>query len=458
MGFKDFISGKMGAGYKPMKPASNAKVYSKGKVKKLPPKVDLRKFMTPVENQKDTNSCTANAVAGACEYLLKQAMGKKAYDISRMFIYYNARAKTGDPIEDQGSVIQYAVESLQKLGACPEKLWTFDKAHVNKKPDKKAYEAAQKFKIKDKQSVPTDLQTMKEVLALGHPIIFGTQLFASFDECEENGGFVPMPSPKETGRESHGGHAMLIVGYSDPDKVFIVRNSWGKEWGDKGYCYMPYNYLANEKLTGDCWSLISTAGEKAEKNAKKAWSKDKKKSFANKPKTKTYKPEEYEGDTFYYYFPEDEIWDYSEEEPEDYSSMYDEYYDPEANYEDWDDAELEEYAQEDGDFVPDEDEPEEEVDWDAWEEEPEEEEPVDEEEGAEGETEDEGGNEEGEEEAEGSDEEGEEPAEGEEELAEDEEPAEGEEPEEEPAEEEPAEEEPAEEEPAEEEPAEEEPA
>jgi C1A family cysteine protease len=40
---------------------------------------------------------------------------------------------------------------------------------------------------------------------------------------------------------------MLCVGYSDPDRVFIVRNSWGSDWGDKGYCYIPYDYLMSEK-------------------------------------------------------------------------------------------------------------------------------------------------------------------------------------------------------------------
>lgn len=49
---------------------------------------------------------------------------------------------------------------------------------------------------------------------------------------------------------------MLCVGYSDPDQVFIVRNSWGPDWGDKGYCYVPYRYLMNQEYNfGDSWII-----------------------------------------------------------------------------------------------------------------------------------------------------------------------------------------------------------
>jgi hypothetical protein len=49
---------------------------------------------------------------------------------------------------------------------------------------------------------------------------------------------------------------MLCVGYSDRDQVFIVRNSWGDEWGDEGYCYIPYAYLMNSRFNdGDSWII-----------------------------------------------------------------------------------------------------------------------------------------------------------------------------------------------------------
>jgi hypothetical protein len=92
-------------------------------------------------------------------------------------------------------------------------------------------------------------------LAEGYPIIFGINLYKSFDKQRQKG-VVPMPSDTEASRASHGGHAMLAVGYSDKDRVFIVRNSWGEGWGDKGYCYIPYDYLINPKFnSGDSWII-----------------------------------------------------------------------------------------------------------------------------------------------------------------------------------------------------------
>lgn len=38
--------------------------------------------------------------------------------------------------------------------------------------------------------------------------------------------------------------------------MFIVRNSWGADWGDRGYCYMPYGYLMDPAQNGgDSWII-----------------------------------------------------------------------------------------------------------------------------------------------------------------------------------------------------------
>lgn len=245
-------------GYKYAPPKAAAKRYVVGgsNVSRLPAKVDLRSFMTDVEQQGETNSCAANATAGAYEYLVKRHLGEEAYDVSRLFIYYNARAiDDPDNIEDEGSVLQLVIDSLKEHGACSEETWPFEPEVVNDEPSEDAYEEAKQFLIEDTELVPTDLHAWKTALAEGNPIIFGVKLFGSFDKHKKPG-LVPAPSASEAGRESHGGHAMLCVGYSEPDQVFIVRNSWGPEWGDKGYCYIPYRYLMNHEYNfGDSWII-----------------------------------------------------------------------------------------------------------------------------------------------------------------------------------------------------------
>lgn len=245
------------AGYRFRAPNSAAKRYAagEGSVKKLPPKVDLRPFLTTVENQGQLSSCVANAVAGAYEYLVKRHQDDAAYDVSRLFVYYNARAKQGAVDEDGGSVIADAIQSLREEGACSETTWPYEEGAVNRKPSKAAYDEAKKFLVEDMQLVPVKLEAWKSALAEGYPIIFGISLYKSFDQQKKKG-LVPTPSSKEASRESHGGHSMLCVGYSDPDQVFIVRNSWGEDWGDKGYCYISYDYLMNSKYNdGDAWII-----------------------------------------------------------------------------------------------------------------------------------------------------------------------------------------------------------
>jgi C1A family cysteine protease len=65
-------------------------------------------------------------------------------------------------------------------------------------------------------------------------------------------GVVPMPEEDE---KSLGGHAIVCVGYDDKKKVWIMRNSWGETWGDKGYFYLPQEYLTDANIASDFWTI-----------------------------------------------------------------------------------------------------------------------------------------------------------------------------------------------------------
>jgi C1A family cysteine protease len=364
------------SGYSYMTPSSGAQKYKASstiKGQKLPPKVDLRPHMTQVEDQKRLSSCTANAVAGAYEYLAKKYLAKKAFDVSRLFIYYNARLRSGKEIKDSGSHIQYAVDSLMKIGACREETWPYDQTKVNTKPHEKSFEAAANFKIEKTKFVPVRLDDWKRCLAEGYPIVFGIALFPSFDTCNKNKGVVPMPSPTEASRSAHGLHAMLCVGYSEVDKLFIVRNSWGDKWGDGGYCYMPYEYLINPKFNmGDCWIFgRSTPIPESEDT----WVEDKKSVVDN--------GRGYNRENFVYYKPDDygkfdpldgiEVEEYDEEIPEEFEELE---YESEGEY----DEILAEYESQFEGLEEEEYEEEEEDSEEEYEEEEEEEEETEEEE------------------------------------------------------------------------------
>ncbi|MCQ2233439.1 MAG: hypothetical protein MJZ24_01705 [Paludibacteraceae bacterium] len=261
-------------GYNYSAPSSSATHYAASRYSEsqLPKKVDLRPYMTRVEDQGQANSCTANAVAGAYEYLVKKNEGID-YDVSRLFIYYTAREKMGEEKKDCGSVIAAAIEGLEETGACSEHVWPYSdqKNAITRQPSNEAYNEAEQYKISDTELVPTNLNAWKHALAEGFPIIFGVSLFGSFDQ-QRRKGYVPDPSKNEVGRGSHGSHAMLCVGYSDVDRVFIIRNSWGDRWGDKGYCYMSYDYIMNKKYNhGDSWII---RGFDEVEDAEQGWSDD----------------------------------------------------------------------------------------------------------------------------------------------------------------------------------------
>lgn len=227
-----------------------------GKLSALPPKVDLRDFLTEVEMQVGM-SCVANAFAGAYEYLAKRNNGD-AGDVSRLYIYYNARWLEDAQDKDCGSVMCQAIEGLKEYGACSEELWPNDPSMILDEPDQSAYDHGANFKIEESEYITTDLEMWQHTLAEGYPIAFCLNTFQSFDQANKNRGRVPMPKPSDNVRATHGWHAMLCVGYSDPDQVFIVRNSWGKTWGDQGYCYIPYAYMMHPEYNAhDSWIIKS---------------------------------------------------------------------------------------------------------------------------------------------------------------------------------------------------------
>ena len=101
-----------------------------------------------------------------------------------------------------------------------------------------------------------NLDQLKANLINGYPVAFGFVVYESFESEEvAKTGFVPMPQPNE---KVLGGHAVAMVGFDDTKKLFIVRNSWGNTWGDKGYFYMPYDYVLNKELADDFWTIKKT--------------------------------------------------------------------------------------------------------------------------------------------------------------------------------------------------------
>ncbi len=219
--------------------------------KKLPAKVDLRAGCSPVEDQGQLGSCTANALVGNLEFLELKA-GHTVTDLSRLFIYYNERAMEGTINEDAGAMIRDGVKSLVNLGVCGEKQWPYKIAKFKLKPSAACYKQAADHQVTSYHRV-IGLQQMRQCLSEGYPFVFGFSVYEAFEsQAVAQTGTLNLPKP---GEKQLGGHAVCCVGYDDTAKRVLVRNSWGANWGMSGYFTMPYDYIANGNLADDLWTL-----------------------------------------------------------------------------------------------------------------------------------------------------------------------------------------------------------
>lgn len=221
-------------------------------IDKLPEEVDLRPlFPTKVFDQGKLGSCTANTLVGLREYLL--VTNKQPHtDLSRLFLYYFERYTEGTVNQDSGAMLRDGMRVLQKMGVCPELDDEYKIQDFTKKPSNKAIKDALKFKISEYHRITT-VDGVQHALAQGQPVAIGFIVFDSFESYDvAKTGIVPIP---RLGEQRLGGHAVLVVGYKKiNDKLhFIIRNSWGEDWGDEGYCYMPAEFFTNG-IVVDMWT------------------------------------------------------------------------------------------------------------------------------------------------------------------------------------------------------------
>lgn len=221
------------------------------KVTSTPVSIDLRVQCPPIYNQGELGSCTANAIAAALDFQ-RVRQHEPLISPSRLFIYYNERKDDGTVKEDAGATIRESVKAVKSYGACPEVEWPYIINKFTSKPTKQAYKDALNYEDLTYRRISPVVNDMQSCLAGGAPFVIGISVYQSFESSEAaSTGMIPMPQSNE---QLLGGHAVLCVGY-EGNGQWICRNSWGTDWGDRGYFFLPQEYLLGANLASDFWTL-----------------------------------------------------------------------------------------------------------------------------------------------------------------------------------------------------------
>jgi len=217
--------------------------------------VDLRPGCPVIHDQGSLGACSAFGAISLVEYARKKQGFKDLWQPSPLFTYYVTRELQNTTQVDSGASVRYALKSVVKKGVTPEYTWPYIIEKFTEKPPVNVYsQAIQHQALSYRRLRDNSLDEMQACLEQGYPFIFGLQIYDSFVYCKKDG---IIPIPKADKEFLHGGHCMMCVGWKfiKNKRYFIIQNSWSDKWGDKGYCYIPFEYMTMSRFAADFWMI-----------------------------------------------------------------------------------------------------------------------------------------------------------------------------------------------------------
>lgn len=210
----------------------------------LPGAVDLRENWWQIGDQEDTGSCVGWATADSILrwHFVKADRLPENELLSVRFIWMAAKeldefvTPATTFIEEAGTSLKAALDVARSYGAVSNSVLPFDPGQLYQGDQKTFYALAAKLKITAYFNLHRFLANWRTWLATQGPVLTRLSVDATWDNATGTQGNLDVYHP-ETAR---GGHAVALVGYTE--NRFIVRNSWGTQWGDQGFGYASMAY------------------------------------------------------------------------------------------------------------------------------------------------------------------------------------------------------------------------
>ena len=233
------------------------------------PKIlDLRDIQSSVKSQGQRGACTYFVISSLVESIIKKSLHREI-DISEEYIAWAGKVKKGMRANEEDSSVAVNAVALQEFGFMLEsdlpyqQSW-FDKgaicegkrdatnidpicySHTGPDQEKaKRIVEAKNFVFESVNS--SSLDVIKALSARGIPVTVSILAHPkTWSNSVKSGEIVMTNEMKEECQKKVvrcSGHAALIVGYNLVDKKFLIKNSWGEDWGDRGYGSISFDYL-----------------------------------------------------------------------------------------------------------------------------------------------------------------------------------------------------------------------
>ncbi len=212
--------------------------------------VNLRPYSLGVRDQGSTSSCVAHAVAKAVE-VRKMMLHRSSPVLSRLALYFLARTLMVPRRThlDKGTHVSTACDAMRRFGVCEESLWGFDKKLLNRSPTWSAMQSAYVNKIQAFYKITSKgdnrLEAIKRALSQGFPVVFGTGIGSNWYSYKKGQVLIPTTSISAY-------HAVVLLGYDR--NVFYGENSWGTDWGNRGFFEIHPDHLTWQE-SSDFWVI-----------------------------------------------------------------------------------------------------------------------------------------------------------------------------------------------------------